>query len=317
MGDRRRDLVLEAVTRERRVVHLDVDLDLALEAVLLQERQYVGDVVVVLVLGRLVGLRLDQDRALEADLVLVLDDELHEAAELVRLAGEIGVEQGLVALASAPEHVVGPAQPMCGLEAMLDLRRRPGEDGRVGVGRGPRRIARVPEQVCRAPQQPDAGPLHVPGDSLDHVIEAPAGLREVRSLRRDVTVVEAEERDAQLREELEGDLGLAFGELHDLAGVGPGGEPRTIERAIAEHVRARPTEAVPVADGEAQMLLHAPSLHDAVAVVVPKGQVVVGIGPFEADGFDLREVGFAHRGSLSSLFVSVRAAASKLSRRAV
>ena len=46
------------------------------------------DVVVVLVLGRLLRLRLDQDRALETDLVLVVDDQLQEAAGLVALAAQ-------------------------------------------------------------------------------------------------------------------------------------------------------------------------------------------------------------------------------------
>ena len=46
----------------------------------------VADVVVVLVLGRLLRLGLDQERALEADLVLVLGDQVQEAGELVALA---------------------------------------------------------------------------------------------------------------------------------------------------------------------------------------------------------------------------------------
>ncbi len=83
---RGRDLVLEAVAGERGVVGLDVDLDFLLEPVLLQEAEHGGDVEVVLVLGRLARLGLDQDRALEADLVLVLDDQLQEAAELLQLA---------------------------------------------------------------------------------------------------------------------------------------------------------------------------------------------------------------------------------------
>ena len=51
-----------------------------------QERVHRRDVVVVLVLRRLERLRLDQDRALEPDRVLVLDDHVEEPAELVDLA---------------------------------------------------------------------------------------------------------------------------------------------------------------------------------------------------------------------------------------
>ena len=60
--DRHGDLVLEAVPGERRVVGFDVDLDLLLEAVVLQEAVDRVDVEIVLMLGRLVRLRLDQDR---------------------------------------------------------------------------------------------------------------------------------------------------------------------------------------------------------------------------------------------------------------
>jgi hypothetical protein len=69
------------------------------------------------VLGGLLGLGLDQDRALEADLVLVVHDHAQEAARLLALAPQVGVEQRLVALAPAPEDVVLPAEFMGGVDA--------------------------------------------------------------------------------------------------------------------------------------------------------------------------------------------------------
>ena len=101
-----RDLVVERVAGERRVVRLDVEPVLVLEPVADEEAVDRRRVVVVLVLGRLHRLRLDQERALEPDPVLVLGDEVQEAGELVALALEVGVEQRVVALAAAPQHVV-------------------------------------------------------------------------------------------------------------------------------------------------------------------------------------------------------------------
>ena len=46
----------------------------------------------------------------EADLVLVLDDQVQEAAELVQLLAHAAVGQAVVPFASAPQHVVGAAQ---------------------------------------------------------------------------------------------------------------------------------------------------------------------------------------------------------------
>ena len=142
---------------EHRVALLDVDLHLVLEPVALQEAVHRRHVVVVLVLGRLLRLRLDQDRALEADLVLVLDDQVEEPAELVELALQVGVEQRLVALAAAPEHVVRAAQPMRHVEHVFTCRGRVGEHFRIGIGRRARHVAAVGEQVRRAPEQLDAG----------------------------------------------------------------------------------------------------------------------------------------------------------------
>ena len=86
VGGRERDLVVEAVAGQRGVVRLDVDPVLALEAVADEEAVDGRDVVVVLVLGRLHRLGLDEQLALEADLVLVLGDEVQEPGELLALA---------------------------------------------------------------------------------------------------------------------------------------------------------------------------------------------------------------------------------------
>ena len=141
--DRVGDLVVEAVPGQRRVVRLDVDPVLALEAVADEEAVDGRDVVVVLVLGRLHRLRLDEQLPVEPDLVLVLGDEVQEPGELVALALEVGVEQGVVALAAAPQHVVLAAEALGDLEHVLDLGRGVGEDLGIGVGRGAGLVARV------------------------------------------------------------------------------------------------------------------------------------------------------------------------------
>ena len=63
-------------------------------------------------LGWLLRLWLDQDRALEADLVLVFDHHVQEAAHLVQFTLQIGVEQGFIALATTPEHIVFAAKSL-------------------------------------------------------------------------------------------------------------------------------------------------------------------------------------------------------------
>ena len=200
--------MLERVIGEHGVADLDIELDLLLEPEAAQEAGDRRDVEIVLVLGRLLRLRLDQQNALEADLVLVLDDHRQEAAELLLLAAKIGVEQGLVALAAAPQHVIGAAELVGRVDGVLHLRGGVGEHVRIGIGRGARHVARMAEQIGRAPQQLDAGRLHLLGEDVGHLGEVAAEFGEARAFRHDVLVVEGEEREAERREHVEGDVRL-------------------------------------------------------------------------------------------------------------
>src|SRR5262249_1211744 len=285
--DRIRDLVLEGVASERGVIHLDVELDLALEAEALQERIHRRDVVVVLMFGGLVWLGLDQERAWEADAVLLLAHQRHEAPELLELTREVRVEERLVALAPAPQHVVRAAEPVRRLEAMLHLGRRMGEHLGIRIRGGARRVARVAEQVGGAPEQAHAGALHVALRRLEQAVETRAALGEGGALGREIAVVEAEERDAELLEQLEGHRELVLGLRHRITARS---EPRAREGALAEHVVARPAEAVPEADREAELILHALAEDLAVGVVPAEGERGIAGRSLVADLADALEV---------------------------
>ena len=281
------DLVGEVVAGERGVVDLDVDLDLVVEAVLLQERVHGGDVVVVLVLGRLDRLRLDQDRALEPDRVLVLDDHVQEPAELVELALHVGVEQRLVALAAAPQHVVlrrrGDGWRSCSAPPGRRRRRTPRGRGwwpprpctagwRTGW-RCPTAARRRCAPCARRRRSTISSRLRA-----DSANVAPSGAMS--------TIVEAEERHAELLEELERGLHLrprrpAIGSDVDERRV-----PRPVERAGAEDVEAVPVERVPVADARTagDRAIVRPG-DDPVGVVPAERERVVAVGALVADRF--------------------------------
>ena len=65
------DVVLVAVAGQHGVVGLDVQLEVFVQLVGLEEGDDGHGIVVVLMAGRLLGLRLDQQLASEADLLLV------------------------------------------------------------------------------------------------------------------------------------------------------------------------------------------------------------------------------------------------------
>ena len=219
---------------------------------------------VVLMPGRLVRLGLDQDVAGQADTVLVVDDQRQEPAHLLELAAEVGVEQRVVALAPAPQHVVLAAQPPGGLETLADLRGGEGGHVGIGVGAGAGLVAPVREQVGGAPQRPDAGLGLLALEAIDGFGEVTGVLAQRRRRGHDVDVVEAVERQPQPGEEVERRVHLGEG---GVAGH-RAGQPRAAERAGPEHVGAVPAERVPVADRRAQPVLHAAAEHDPVLVVV-------------------------------------------------
>ena len=284
--DRRRDLVVEVVTRECRVVGLDVDLDLVLEAVLLEKGVHRRDVVVVLVLGGLHALRLDEQCPLEPDRVLVLDDHVHEATELIEFARHVGVEERLVALATAPQHVVGAAEVVRSLHAVGHLGGGVHEQIGVGVGGGTRHEAAVREGVGGAPHQLDVGVGHLLAGVVDHLVEVPARLGEGVAGGCDVDVVERVEPDAELGDELERGVHLHPGGVHRIEIGRVVGVPRSVERAGAEDVETIPGERVPVADGEAEVLGHRAVADHAVGLVPAEGQRVVAVGTLVLDGVD-------------------------------
>ena len=98
-----------------------------------------------------------------------------------------------------------------------------------------------------------------------------------------IAIVEGEERRAEDREHLEGDLGLQFRVVEAFA------EPGALKRLPAERIAAGPAEAVPIGDGEAQMVLHALAHDEPVGFVKTEGHRVGGVRAFELDRLDAFE----------------------------
>ena len=198
---------------------------------------------------------------------------------MVLLALQVRVEKRLVALAPAPEHVVLAAELLGDLDRLLHLRRRIGEDVRVGVGRGAAHVARIGEQVRRAPEEPDARRLLQRLGVRDDPVEIAVRLGKRRALGGDVAVVEAPERRLDLHEELEG-------RVHAVQGDGDGvlsPVPRPGDRARAERVAAGAPERVPVGNREAHALLQRDPVDELRRIVVPERQGILGKGPLEPD----------------------------------
>ena len=280
------DLMMKTVPGQRRVVGLDVHFDFVFQAVLMQEAEHSGAVVIVLVLGRLLGLGLDQQVTRKADLVLVLHHHAHKTPELFALALEVGVEQGFITLTTTPQHIVGALEPQRGIHRAEHLGGGEGEHLWVWVARRPGGKARVAEAIGSAPQQLDAGLFLMALQVVDHLREVVAVLLERAAFGRHIGVVKAVVVDAQLGKKLKRRLGLADRHLHRIATA----LPRAFERPHPKHIRPRPHEGMPVTSRHAQVLPHGLAEDQLVGVVVTKREGRGAGRAFEAHLLDTGEV---------------------------
>ena len=141
-GSGRFQLVLHRVAGERGVVRLDVQLQVGQQVVLPQEVEAGRRVGIVLVLGRLLGLRLDVELALEADLVRIVDRHVQKLGEVLQLALHVGVPEILVSFAATPERVARAVELLGDFERLLHLG--------GGVGKRPRRCSWWRPRACNA-----------------------------------------------------------------------------------------------------------------------------------------------------------------------
>ncbi len=154
---------------------------------------------------------------------------------MIELPSQVRIQQRVVTLAAAPQHIVLATQAVRGLQAAAHLRRGPGKHLRVRAGGGAAGIARVAEQICGAPQELHARRSHLRRHALLDLLQVVGVLFERRGRRHRIHIVEGEIRHAQALEEIEG--GLELGVRHFL---GDGrAEPRTRQRAAAENIRDR------------------------------------------------------------------------------
>src|SRR4029077_5465820 len=240
--------MLEVMTGENGVVLLDIRLYLFLQATGPKhpvDRRYIE---IVLVLGWLHRLWLDQDRTLEADLVLVFNNEVEEPPELLELAFEVRVEQRLIAFAPAPEHIVFAAEFVRDLQGVLHLRSGVGKDVGIRIGGGTPYKTAIGEKVRCAPEEANLRLLHLLRKDLRNGADVAVRFLQCLAFGRDVSIVEAKERHAKESEEFEGDIRFQPGVIQS------GAEPRPVEGLAAERISAGPVEGMPIADRKTQMV---------------------------------------------------------------
>ncbi len=279
------EFMLHGMSGERGMVGLKVELEVTHEVVFAEEVEAGGCVGVVLVFGGFFGFGFDVELAVVLDGFFVGDGHVEERGQVVEFPFHVGIPEGGIAFASAPEDVAFAVEFLGDFEAFFDLGGGVGEDIGVTAGGGAVHEARVGEEAGGAPEQFDAGVVLQFFEFLDHLVEVAVAFREGAAFRGDVAVVEGVVRGAEFFAELEHDAGAFDGHGNGIGAVFPGAVPG----AGAEHVGAHTPHGVPVDHREAQVVFHGFALDDLVGVIVFERERVLGVRSFEFDLRDLRE----------------------------
>ena len=285
------EFVLDGVSGEGGVIGFDVELEVLEEPVFAKEVEAGGGVAVVLVGGRLAGFWFDVELAFEADLLFVVDGHVEEGGEVLDFPLHVGIEEGGVAFAAAPERVACAAEAFGDVHGFFDLSGGVGEDVGVRGGGSALAVAWVGEETGGAPEELDAGLFLEFGEVVGDGVESGIAFGEGRHFGGDVAVVEAVEFDAEFAHEFEAGVGDAFGVFDRAAAVVPWADGGACAEGIGEGV----FHGVPVGHCEAQVFLHGLLADFFVGIVVAEGEGVFGFGAFERDLADIREMFLTHR----------------------
>ena len=225
-------------------------------------------------LGGLLGLGLDIEVPLEAVGAAIVAGHGEEAGQVVQLQPHVGVEQGLIALAAAPEHIAGGAQLNGGVDTGLYLGGGHGKHVGAAGGGGPRHKLLVAKIVGGNPQAFLVVLLLELLQVGHHETEVFQALPHRGPLGRHIHVMEAVVVQVQLIHQAESKVGLGpeFGHGIPLAKA-------LVHGAAAKHIHTLGADGVPVAHGELQVFPHGLPGQHLVGVVVFEGKRLVTVRP--------------------------------------
>ncbi len=282
--------MLESVAGKGGVIHLDVDLEVLVKSVGAEETDNGLGVHIVLMLGRLHRLRLDEERAFETAGASIVTGSLEHLCEMVFLSLHLSVEKTHVALAASPEDVIRSSKLDSRINGVLDLHSSTGDNIEVRIGGGTVHIPSVTKHIGGSPKKLDVGTLHLLKSIVGDGLHAGFIFINSRSLVNKIHIVEAEVLDAQLVHDLEASVHLVLCPLDRIRSL----VPLVVSGLATELVTARLTECVPPSHGEFEPILHLLSEDYSLRVIIMKRQRVLAFHTLERNLTDLREIFFCH-----------------------
>lgn len=285
--------VQHGVTSEGGVVGLKIELEVTHEAVFAEEIQARSGIGIVLVRGRFAWFWLDVELTFEADFFRVIDSHVQQCCKVIEFAFHVGVEQGGVAFATAPEGVAFAAKLESGVHGGFHLGSAVSENISARRGACALRVAWVGEQASGAPEEFLAVGLLQAFEVIGDFVECRIGCSEVVELRSDVAIVEAVVVDAGFVEEFEKHIGALECVIDGIGLIVPGHQSGSSAEGVGETI----AHDVPIGGSEAHVIAHGFALDEFIGIVVLECE---GVTRGRAFVLNFRNVGEIRHAAISS-----------------
>ena len=152
--------MLEGVTGKRRVIGLDIQLEILVESVLSQKAYCRCGIEIILMRHGLLRLGLDIEISLKSDASAIFHSHAHKRSYVFLLKLNIGVQQSFVALSSTPEYIASAAELNGNIERFFYLRSGKTINIDIVGAAGAVHKPRIAEHICRSPKAPDIRAVH-------------------------------------------------------------------------------------------------------------------------------------------------------------
>ena len=139
------------MTRQSRVVHLDVQGEILVKSIVAQETDHGLGINIILMLCRLHRLRFDQEGTFETILTAIVASDRQHHRQMLFLPFHVRVQKAHITLTTTPENIVLTTKGDAGIDCVLNLRTSASDCREIGICRRTVHIALVAEDISRRP----------------------------------------------------------------------------------------------------------------------------------------------------------------------
>ena len=270
--------MLECMTSESSVVHLDINLEVLIKTMSFQETNNGFRIHIILVLRRLHWFWFNQERTLESLCTSIVASHSQHRSHVFFLTLLVGVQQAHITFTTAPEYIVGTTKFDSSINSVLDLNDSTSYNIEIRIGRSTISITLVAKYVSCTPKQLDVGELfHLLLSIVGNFLHTTLVLLDGLTFFNEVNIMEAEIFDTQFIHDFETSIHLILGALYGAFSLIP-----FIRTSLStELVCTCSSECVPPCHGKLQPIFHLFAHHFALRLIIVERHYILAFFSFE------------------------------------